>query len=463
MRARKALIEWSTEREKKGSKPHALAQKALFQLGQSYMELAYFQDAAEYFERFASKYGAEKEAPQALSTAVFFRRGLGQDTKAIDDSHDFVKYYGQGGKHAKKEDAAAVEFSIGNIYESQKNWDRLVSHYAGYLKKWGAQGGTDREILAHVKIGEVQWRQSCPVDGVNGACITVKRTLAGGRASIQKAKKGKGKRHRAKELRTQCGPDTKSKITVHARKPNVAKAAQEHFATALRLFAGGKARVPAKDPQDKAVREAEMAYAVAQAKFMQTEAGYEKFLLIQVPTGLEFSGDEKKKKKNDESVKKFKKWIEDKSKVLESTSAAYQSVITLKQAHWAIAALARIGQLYQNFADQLYTVEIPKAPKAPPGVTGESLDDFNQVFVDSYCDAMSDQAEPLDRKATEGFTKCLAKSTELFWYNEWSAMCEQELYQLKPRDFPMAVEIRAQPGNVEPKLDEPKPILEVKE
>ena len=129
MRARKALIEWADERVKKGGKPEPLAQKALFQLGQSYMELTYFQDAADYFERFAAKYGAEKEAPQALSTAVFFRRGLGQDSRAIEDSRNFVKYYGQGGKHAKKEDAAAVEFSIGNIYESQKNWDQLVKHY----------------------------------------------------------------------------------------------------------------------------------------------------------------------------------------------------------------------------------------------------------------------------------------------------------------------------------------------
>jgi tetratricopeptide (TPR) repeat protein len=458
MRARKALIEWSDERVKKGMKPDPLAQKALFQLGQSYMELTYFQDAADYFERFAAKYGAEKEAPQALSTAVFFRRGLGQDAKAIEDSHNFVKYFGGGTRHTRKEDAAAVEFSIGNIYESQKNWDRLVQHYQGYLKKWGKDGGTDREILAHVKIGEVLWRQSCPVDGVNGACISVKRVLAGGKASLQKHKKGKKSKG---PLRTQCGPDTKAKITFHPRKPALAKSAQEHFATALRLFAGGKARIPGKDPQDKAVREAEMMYAVAQAKFMQTEANYEKFLLIQVPTGLEFSADEKKKKKNDESVKKFKKWVEDKSKFLEQTSQQYQSVITLKQAHWAIAALARIGQLYQNFADQLYTVEIPKAPKVP-GLTGEAYDDFVQTFVDSYCDQMSDQAEPLDRKATEGFTKCLAKSTELFWYNEWSAMCEQELYQLKPRDYPMAIEIRAQPGYVEPKLDEAK-ASEVKE
>jgi tetratricopeptide (TPR) repeat protein len=291
----------------------------------------------------------------------------------------------------------------------------------------------------------------------------VKRVIAGGKASLVKAalkKGGKGKKKGLKgaPIRTQCGPETKSKITMHARKPGLAKQAQEHFAQALKLFAGGKAKVAGKDPADKAVREAEMMYAVALAKFAQTESEYEKFLAIQVPTGLVFG--ETNKKKNDESIKKFKKWIEDKSKFLEATSAAYQGVITLKQAHWAIAALARIGQLYQNFADQLYTVEIPKPPKTPPGIDAE---EFHQMFTDAYCDQMSDQAEPLDRKATEGFSKCLAKSTELFWYNEWSGMCEAELYQLKPRDYPMAVEIRAQPGYVEPKLDMAKAVLDVKE
>lgn len=459
MKARQALVDLAEDKCRKGDTKmckNPLAQKAQFQLGQSYMELAFFESAAKYFENFASKYGGEKEAPQALSTAVFFRRGLGQDNKAIEDSREFVKFYGRGGKHAKPQEAAAVEFSIGQIYETQKNWDRMIKHYAQYLKEWGKHGGVDREILAHVKIGEVQWRQSCPVAGVNGACIDVKRVSAGGKASI---KVGKGKKARVKG-RTQCGPETKSKVTLHARKGALAKAAQDHFASALKLFNASKGKVGGKDPQDKAVREAEMMYAVAEAKMMQTEANYEKFLGIQVPTGLDFDTDPKKKKKAEESTKKFTKWFEDKTKTLSKLSAEYQSVITLKQAHWAIAALARIGQLYQNFADQLYTVEIPKAPKAPIGMKQE---EFNEMFATSYCDTLVDQVEKwkLVPQAQDGFTKCLNKSTELFWYNEWSALCELELNQLDPRSYPMAIEIRAQPGYVEAKVEEAKAVLDV--
>jgi hypothetical protein len=59
---------------------------------------------------------------------------------------------------------------------------------------------------------------------------------------------------------------------------------------------------------------------------------------------------------------------------------------------------------------------------------------------------MADAAEPLDGKAVEGLGLCLSKSTELNWFNEWSKLCETELNQIKPSEFPLAAEIRSQPG-----------------
>ena len=59
---------------------------------------------------------------------------------------------------------------------------------------------------------------------------------------------------------------------------------------------------------------------------------------------------------------------------------------------------------------------------------------------------MTDQAEPLEAKAIEGLSICLDKSTELSWFNEWSQLCEAELNQLKPVEYPLASEIRAAAG-----------------
>ncbi len=51
--------------------------------------------------------------------------------------------------------AAGVAFGEGLIYEQQKDWARLQKHNADYLKFWGARGGVDRQIVAHVKMGEI--------------------------------------------------------------------------------------------------------------------------------------------------------------------------------------------------------------------------------------------------------------------------------------------------------------------
>jgi hypothetical protein len=118
-------------------------------------------------------------------------------------------------------------------------------------------------------------------------------------------------------------------------------------------------------------------------------------------------------------------------------------VILMKQAHWVIAAAARIGQLYQDFSGQLYTAPVPKAGAAPAGYP---QDEFETFFHDAYCDAMTDTAEPLENKAIEGLSTCLNKSTDLSFYDEWSQLCEAELNQLKPAEYPVASEIRAQPG-----------------
>ena len=56
------------------------------------------------------------------------------------------------------------------------------------------------------------------------------------------------------------------------------------------------------------------------------------------------------------------------------------------------------------------------------------------------------KARPLEDKAVQGLAFCLNKSTELSWYNEWSGLCESELNQIKPAQFPLATEIRAEPG-----------------
>ena len=112
----------------------------------------------------------------------------------------------------------------------------------------------------------------------------------------------------------------------------------------------------------------------------------------------------------------------------------------MKQAQWTIASAARVGQIYSDFAGQLYTAEIPKDLK--------EVDEWGNQPRQIYCDALEDKAEPIEAKAVDGFEKCLKAATEQSWYNEWSRLCERELNQMKPSEYPLSSEVKPEAGYV---------------
>ena len=74
------------------------------------------------------------------------------------------------------------------------------------------------------------------------------------------------------------------------------------------------------------------------------------------------------------------------------------------------------------------------------------MDEWGNRPREIYCDALTDQAEPLESKAVTGFQVCLRGATEQSWFNEWSNLCEVELNQMQPSDYPLAAEVRPESG-----------------
>lgn len=433
----------------------ALAQKALFRVAAGYHQLAYYTKAADNYEDFASKFPGEGKATEALGNATTFRIGLGESEKALADMDSFVKFYGA----RKPQDAAGVYFQMAEVYEKDKKYDDLARHLESYLKKWGKEGGPDRQIQAHFRLGEMAWKTSCAKAAEDGACLEVKRVSATGRQKvIADLNKKLNKKKRIKEIKTQCGPPTKSKIILFERNKGPASKAQDHFQTVVKLWKGGDAatQITGKDVDARA---AAASYAVAGAAFHIAEKQYEDFLRIKFPDSLDFQQpsqyDSKRKqdstkKKMEESVKKFGSYLESKSKQLEKARTMYLDVFKMKQAQWTIASAARVGQIYQDFAGQLYTAEIPKDLK--------EVDQWGNQPKQIYCDALEDKAEPIEVKAVDGFEKCLTAATEQSWYNEWSRLCERELNQMKPSDYPLSSEVKPEAGYVSTAMS-PTPVI----
>ncbi|HVV88627.1 MAG TPA: tetratricopeptide repeat protein [Kofleriaceae bacterium] len=391
--------------------------KALARLGGVYARVAYYKEASAEFEEYAKKYAGQDDAYKAMNDAVFYRKGIGDDDKAIENTNYFISKF--GGK--KQGDAANAFFSLASIYEKRGDLDQVVKHYRDYLKKYGEKGGGDKVVIAYARIGQILWDQSCPVKTVDDSCIKVARERAVGTRAKKKAAKG--------DVRTQCGADTKLKVTPVDRDPRKVKDALAAFDQAAKEFERKKGEF-GKDADAYTARK-----FYAFAKFHQAEVDYEQFLRVKFPEGLNF--DPKKPAELKKSNDKFQAWFKEKDRLAGKAGDEYTKLITvIKDPTNAIAAAARIGQISQTFSDALYTAEVPAF-----------LRPYDEA-VDAYCDKLTEVAEPYEAKSLEGFGACLKASTDFGWFSSWSKLCERELGQIKPEDYPTASEVRAEPDEV---------------
>jgi TolA-binding protein len=415
-----------------------LAKRAIYRIGAGYQQLAFYERASENYETFAKKYPGEGTARSALGNATVFREGLQQPREALADMDAYVDLYGA----RNPQDAASVFFQKAEVYEAQGRTDELRAHLRSYLERWGKHGGLDRQVQAHFRLGELAWKTSCAHASDDGACLRVERlTQTRSRQVIEVANRRLGR-----SKTTQCGPATKSKIVLFERNRQQAAAAEEHFRAAIDLWAAGDAVNPIVG-RDVDARRAAAAHAVAGAAFYLAEKDYEDLLRVKFPQGLDFSDPTRVHnpqrraivaKKLADSKKRFAAYLDEKSRLLEKTRQRYLAVFKLRQAQWTIAAAARIGQLHQDFAAQLYTAEIPRDLV--------ETDQWGNHPRDLYCGQLEEQAEKVESKAVEGFRACLEAATQQSWFNNWSRACERELNQLRPVEFPVASEVKPEAG-----------------
>ena len=259
-----------------------------------------------------------------------------------------------------------------------------------------AEADGDR-ITKLVGQGQTLWRKSCPGPYL-AACV--KKTPTLGRKG---AKKG-GPR---------CSAGTALRVK---RRGRTASAAQKLFARALADY--HKINASRRTPR---VRE-----AAAAARFHQAEVLFESFIKVQFPAKLDFSSRARK------AHKAFAAAIGAKSKLLRDARQAYQDTIRLESARWAVASMARTGQMFKHFADELYQAPIPRPPRVKSMNTKKTRQEFVNMFQDTYCDTLEDKAGPLVRKALQAFEVCVEKARELSVSCDWSSYCADQLKKIRP-------------------------------
>jgi tetratricopeptide (TPR) repeat protein len=380
--------------------PHSrLAPRATARLAKLYADVAMYDRAAEVLEEYAKKYAGERDAYDALSDAVYYRKATGNRAKAIEDTRYFVKMFGA----KKPRESADAMWSLTALYDG----DEAIKHLREYVRTFGAKGGAGRVVIAHAKIGQLLVKQSCSIRGVDGLCATAKQTP-----------------------RT-CGKGTTTTFAVTARNKRKADETRVELAQAIRAFE----RNPPPD-------DVEARYAYAQALVAVADLELESLIDLPFPRGLDFDA-----KHREASVKRFDAWLERHQKIGAALTRQYEAVLATKDPASSITAAARLAIVSQSFAAALATAEIPRDVK--------TLADAKQK---AFCEQMLEVAEPLTERASMGYGVCLVKSTELGWFSESSALCERELARLKPEEFPLAHELRITPMDYAPVIAAEPPL-----
>ena len=381
-----------------------LSKKAIYLIGQNFQALAYYEQAAKYYEQFARKFPGEDgkrctdedknngtcpNAIEGLEQATFFRIGLGDDKAAMEDADLFARNY----KRKLPRQTSQVMFSIGSIYERQKRWFEVISHYREYLKNYSKVGMPHQVIEANTAIGRAFWALN---------------------------KKGDAKRY---------------------------------FQAAVKGWASGAPKrilSLSKTPKEsKVLYLREALDSAAEAQFHLSEYDFDQFQKVAFPR---YAGGKSLASVKKWSDTQFKKWVQRKQSVLRTAEAEYAQVakmtvevggIEMKSAPWQIAAAARTGEMYRSFVDEFRDAPVPR----------EIEKDAN--LYDIYVGALDRVSEPLQRQAIDKFEFCLKTATQVRWFNKWSRTCEQELNGLNPRKYPVAAELRGEPNYVKATVGDP--------
>ncbi|HEX7703566.1 MAG TPA: hypothetical protein VF403_22655, partial [Kofleriaceae bacterium] len=210
-----------------------LGARSLARLGRLYGDTARFNQAAEKLEEYAMKFAGEKDAVDAMSDAVYFRKALGDRDTVIADTKYFIRTFGA----KKPREAADAAWSLIALDEADP--DREIVHLRDYLREHASAGAPERRVIAFAKIGQLLWKQSCPVPGIDGLCA------------------------RADDAARTCGAGTMLKLTAARRDERKAKAARVAFESAIHEFEH-------QPPTDQAAR-----YYYAQAKLAAADASLE--------------------------------------------------------------------------------------------------------------------------------------------------------------------------------------------
>ena len=331
--------------------------------------------------------------------------------KAADIYLDLAEKYGG----AAPEVAEKAAFSAGVVYEKIIYYDRAAKAYELVVKNFGKGAkapdalfdaavlrqalGQNKEAIAHYEEYAKKYRERKDAPDV-AFNIGVVYENSGDEGHAYNAYAEYTRIYRSTGKRLVEAYTRSGKMSL---KLGQTKRAKEDFLLAQKLWksATGKDKVEGKPWA------AEARYNEGELIFRE----YEKVTLDVKPKDLERA-------------------LKAKTKLLGEAEKVYTSVVDYNDLKWATAALFRVGQVYDGFAEALATA----GGKPPAGLTPDQIQ-ANQDGINGYVVNIQD-------KAVELFSAGYSKAIQMQVYDEYTAKIREALGRLASKKFPPEREAR---------------------
>ncbi len=417
------------------------AQRALYRLAGNNHAIQVFGRAADLYEQYAEYVNNNRQAAvaaaeaarrllpnapvedpvqqaaDALRQATLFRIGLGEEDHALQNAQKFARYFGNDA--ARRRVAANVVFSIGQIYT-----DRVARLRRTATTSTDERRARDQQIrqawndlVRHYE----GFMRTYAAQGTLDQKIQGAVALARGYWNTDNVRQATAYYQQAVDA---WGPSTGEGAAMTS--PGQATIRQQLGDEA------GDAIERSKD-------------SVAEARFYLAEVLYQRFQNERFP------------RNPGTNRRAFDAWVErsltpyirTRQGLLDSATAKYVEVVNMHVPNWEIAAVSRLADMYYQFAQTIRNAPIP------PDIQR------NDELLDAYRLVLDQRTQPFMNTASEGFQRCIRTATQVHWFNEWSQLCERELYEIDRVRFPLADEVRVEPNLVFSRATNSRPVYQL--
>jgi TolA-binding protein len=379
-----------------------LAKDAMYKIGGNWQAIAVYDQAADWYERYAKENPHRKNADNALSDAIVLRLGLGQEDLAVADVKEYTSDYA----NSNATEAAQIAFAIGAHYADKEDWESTRKALAGAMRTLD-KAPPDIQVQAHATYAR----------------------------ALMHLKSAQAKPEYAR-VRSIWGDGT---------------AAQAKIAEAY--------KAESQDSRDHKLGKALDAVGEAMFYFAE-ERKKDRVDAIVFPIYKGPGGKDDIKRYMDKSLMP---WVHKKQQAIEDVDKDYQKITELQPVpppRWVIASASRAGMMWGAFVDDFRRAPYPKEWDRKgfvPG-TGDSLS-WNEVKA-TYLEHLDEASEPIKKeKAKPALKRCLDDSVKYQYFDEYSRDCEKWLAKNYKTEYHVVDELRGAPTLSNSGLDDHPPPL----